>query len=83
MQRYVRIDHAFAVMTSSGDGRQLPPVSEGVLLSQDFSPDPGCPINNVSWYDAVAYCNWLNEQEDITQVNGATCRMTRASMPRG
>ncbi len=24
-----------------------------------------CPVNSVSWYDAVAYCNWLSEQEGI------------------
>ena len=22
-------------------------------------------MNNVSWYDAVAYCNWLSDQEGI------------------
>ena len=30
-----------------------------------YAPQPDCPVNMVSWYDAVAYCNWLNEQEDI------------------
>jgi formylglycine-generating enzyme required for sulfatase activity len=30
-----------------------------------YTPDPSCPAPNVSWYDAVAYCNWLNELEDI------------------
>jgi formylglycine-generating enzyme required for sulfatase activity len=24
-----------------------------------------CPVNNVTWYDAAAYCNWLSEQEGL------------------
>jgi formylglycine-generating enzyme required for sulfatase activity len=30
-----------------------------------FSAEPDCPINNLNWYEAAAYCNWLNEQERI------------------
>jgi serine/threonine protein kinase/formylglycine-generating enzyme required for sulfatase activity len=26
-----------------------------------------CPVNEVSWYDAAAYCNWLSEQEEIPE----------------
>jgi eukaryotic-like serine/threonine-protein kinase len=67
MQRFVRIDHAFAVMSHQVS------VAEFIEFRQDFpyritfSPESGCPMNNVSWYDAVAYCNWLNEQEGIPQ----------------
>ena len=27
--------------------------------------DPGLPQNGVTWYDAVAYCNWLSEREGL------------------
>jgi serine/threonine protein kinase/formylglycine-generating enzyme required for sulfatase activity len=31
------------------------------------SPDPAGPMNNVSWYDAAAYCNWLSRQEGLPE----------------
>jgi formylglycine-generating enzyme required for sulfatase activity len=32
-----------------------------------WSPEPTCPMSAVSWYDAVAYCNWLSKQEGIAE----------------
>ena len=31
------------------------------------SPDPDGPMNNVSWYDAAAYCNWLSRREGLPE----------------
>ena len=32
-----------------------------------YSPDPEGPMNNVSWYDAAAYCNWLSRREELPE----------------
>jgi len=32
-----------------------------------YSPDPKGPMNNVSWYDAAAYCNWLSQKENLPE----------------
>src|SRR5262249_9204449 len=30
-------------------------------------PTEDCPINDVRWYEAAEYCNWLSEQEGIPE----------------
>jgi hypothetical protein len=34
---------------------------------KDYSPTPDSPVIFVSWYQAVAYCNWLSKQEGLPQ----------------
>ena len=33
----------------------------------NYSPEPTCPMNSVSWYDATAYCNWLSKKDGIPE----------------
>jgi formylglycine-generating enzyme required for sulfatase activity len=65
MQRSVRIDYPFALATQQVTVEEFLRFRQDFYYRKYFSPDPSCPINNVSWYDAVAYCNWLNEQEGV------------------
>ncbi len=32
-----------------------------------YSPTGDCPANNMTWYDAAAYCNWLSKQEGLPE----------------
>ena len=65
MRRHVRIDHAFAIMSYQVTVAEFLEFRKGFFYRKYFSPEPDCPINNVAWYDAVAFCNWLNEREGI------------------
>lgn len=35
--------------------------------SADFAPTDDCPAGRVNWPDALAYCNWLSDQEGIPE----------------
>jgi len=34
--------------------------------SPDDGGDPSRPVNEVSWFDAIDYCNWLSKEEGLT-----------------
>ena len=36
-------------------------------INDRYSPDPKGPMNAVSWYHAVAYCNWLSRKEGLSE----------------
>jgi formylglycine-generating enzyme required for sulfatase activity len=67
MQRYVRLDYTFAFMTHTVTVAEFLRFRRDYYYRNTFSPHSDCPINNLNWYEAAAYCNWLNEQEGIPQ----------------
>lgn len=34
---------------------------------RQYSPTDDCPANNISWYEAAAYCRWLSELEKLPE----------------
>src|SRR5262249_29379938 len=39
----------------------------GFVPKNNFATSEDCPISEMTWYDAAAYCNWLSEQDGIPQ----------------
>jgi formylglycine-generating enzyme required for sulfatase activity len=64
-RRRQRIGRSFAVASKEVTVEQFLRFRKDHPFPKGFAPKSDCPINNVSWYDAAAYCNWLGEQEGI------------------
>ena len=45
--------------------RQNPGVADEA--TDKYSPDREGPLNNLSWYAAAAYCNWLSRREGLAE----------------
>jgi len=64
-QQKVTIAYRFAMATHEVTVGQFQKFGSGYKLDSNVAPQPDCPANNVSWYDAAAYCNWLSQQEGL------------------
>lgn len=63
--RVATIDYDFAMGTHELTVTQFQKFDREVPLDQEHPPSPHHPMGNISWYDAIAYCNWLNQQDGI------------------
>lgn len=61
------INYTFAIAATEVTVRQFLRFRKERPFGKDTPPELDCPVNNVSWYDAAAYCNWLSEQEGIDE----------------
>ena len=62
LRRKVILTHRFAIAAHEITIAQFQQFRK---YSATNAPDPDCPADSLSWYDAVAYCNWLSEKEGI------------------
>ena len=61
-----RIGRRFAIAATEVTVEQFLRFRSDHSYNDEYSPTSDCPVNLVNWYDAVAYCNWLSEQEGLT-----------------
>jgi formylglycine-generating enzyme required for sulfatase activity len=64
-QRRRRIDHRFALAAREVTVAEFRRFRANHQLAPNWPATLDCPANQVSWYDAAEYCNWLSEQEGI------------------
>jgi serine/threonine protein kinase/formylglycine-generating enzyme required for sulfatase activity len=67
MQHRRRIGRSFALASKEATVAQFQKFREEHKYNEQFSPTPEHPMNMVSWYDALAYCNWLSKQEGLDE----------------
>jgi formylglycine-generating enzyme required for sulfatase activity len=60
-----KIEHTFALAATEVTVAQFRRFRADHKYFEWYAPTLDCPVNQVSWYDAAAYCNWLSEQEGL------------------
>ena len=52
-------------LDDGGDRRADPRLRQGHTASCRYAGEPGCAANNVDWFRAARYCNWLSREAGI------------------
>jgi serine/threonine protein kinase/formylglycine-generating enzyme required for sulfatase activity len=60
-----RPGHRFALAATEVTAAQFWAFQKDHKVDLNLVKTPDCPVHNVSWYQAAAYCNWLSRQEGI------------------
>ncbi len=61
----MRLGRSLAIASKEVTIEQFLRFRKAQYYTRAYAPTNDCPILEVSWYDAAAYCNWLSEQESI------------------
>jgi hypothetical protein len=58
-------DHRYAVAATEVTVAQFQAFNAEYQFKEKGPPDPHRPVNEVTWYDAAGYCEWLGDRDDI------------------
>jgi formylglycine-generating enzyme required for sulfatase activity len=65
MPHRVRIGRGFAIAAKEVTVAQFLRFRADYDWNKTYAPTPAHPVNQVIWYEAAAYCNWLSQQAGI------------------
>jgi serine/threonine protein kinase/formylglycine-generating enzyme required for sulfatase activity len=63
----VRVERRFALAAREVTVAEFLRFRKDHQYVKQYALTQDCPVNNVRWYDAAAYCNWLSKQEGIAE----------------
>jgi formylglycine-generating enzyme required for sulfatase activity len=59
------IPRSFAISSKEVTVDQFRSFRADFDYKKQYAPSGSCPVNALTWYDAVAYCNWLSQKEGL------------------
>jgi len=66
-QHKCQIARSFAIASKELTREQFARFKKERVNARESLPTNEWPVNNVTWHEAVEYCNWLSEQEGISE----------------
>jgi formylglycine-generating enzyme required for sulfatase activity len=67
MQHRRRVGRSFAIMTHEVTVDQYLRFRPEHDYFREYAPELSCPVQQVTWYEAAEYCNWLSEREGLRE----------------
>lgn len=64
-QHRCNLEYRFAIASTETTVEQFQRFRANHAFNRNYSRDSDAPANRITWFDAVAYCNWLSQSEGI------------------